>query len=148
MSHYLKEFPDYDAPLPTLEGFSDDSWHNDTCPSLVNPALGLKLWCEYINEDKRECGGARYALHNHEDCTLILASDDIAAIQLAVYIEAMKQEIAQDTVLASCKSFSELHDHCDANMLGFEYLPEFSSTNDMIDFANKGSDAIDQWLKK
>lgn len=86
MSHYLKEFPDYDAPLPTLEGFSDDSWHNDTCPSLVNPALGLKLWCEYVNEDKRESEGARYALHRHDDSDnlLILESDSLDDIKKAI----------------------------------------------------------------
>lgn len=86
MSHYLREFPDYDAELPTLEGFVDDSWHNDTCPSLVNPALGLKLWCEYVNEDKRECGGARYALHRHDDNdnSFIVESNNLDDIKKAI----------------------------------------------------------------
>jgi hypothetical protein len=86
MTHYLREFPDYDAELPTLEGFSDDSWHNDTCPSLVNPALGLKLWCEYADENKRECGGARYALHQHDEGNnlLILESDNLDDIKKAI----------------------------------------------------------------
>jgi hypothetical protein len=67
--------------------------------------------------------------------------------KLNKYISAIKSEILQDTVLSSCKTFAELHDYCDANALGEEYLPEFSTTNEMIEFANKGMDVIDAWLK-
>jgi hypothetical protein len=68
--------------------------------------------------------------------------------QLNQYIAAIKREILQDTVLANCKTFAELHDYCDANTLGEECLPEFLTTNEMIEFANKGMDAVDAWLKE
>ena len=32
--NYKDEFPAFDDVLPTLEGFEDSSWHNDSCPSL------------------------------------------------------------------------------------------------------------------
>jgi len=66
---------------------------------------------------------------------------------LALYIAAIKKEILEDTVLADCKTFSELHDHCDANMLGFESMPEFDTDEQMIDFANAGMDVVDAWLR-
>jgi hypothetical protein len=84
MSHYLKEFPDYDAPLPTFEGFVDDSWHNDTCPSLVNFDLNLKLYCDYAAEDKRECGGNRFTLCYLKNMGYIADSDDIEVIKQAI----------------------------------------------------------------
>ena len=67
---------------------------------------------------------------------------------LALYIAAIKKEILEDTVLADCKTFAELHDYCDANMLGFESMPEFDTDEQMIDFANAGMNAIDAWLRK
>lgn len=60
---YLKAFPDYDDTLPTLAGFVDDSYKNDTCPSLYNEALNLKLWIDWKDETKREFPHCeRYAL--------------------------------------------------------------------------------------
>lgn len=70
------------------------------------------------------------------------------ATELDIYIAAIKSEIIEDNVLANCKTFAELHNYCDANALGEEYLPEFPTTNEMIDFANKGMDVIDAWLKE
>ena len=71
--------------------------------------------------------------------------------QLALYIAAIKREILQDTVLSDCKTFAQLHDYCDANMLGFECLPEYVEGTDMtertMDFANQAQTAIDQWLR-
>ena len=87
MSLYLREFPDYDAELPTLNGFVDNSWHNNTCPSLINDKFGLILWCEYADENKRECGGARYVLHRLDDddnYSSISESDNLADIRKAI----------------------------------------------------------------
>jgi hypothetical protein len=43
------EFSDYPlADLPAMpEGFLDSSWHNDTCPSYTNDALGLRIFIDY-----------------------------------------------------------------------------------------------------
>jgi hypothetical protein len=63
------------------------------------------------------------------------------------YIESMKKEILADPVLAACTSFSQLHNYCDANLLGDIESRTFVDTEQMIDFANKGMDAINAWLK-
>lgn len=63
------------------------------------------------------------------------------------YVASMVWEIITDPVLAACTSFSQLHDYCDANVLGDIDSREFANTEEMIDFANKGMDAIDTWLK-
>lgn len=47
---YKSAFPSFDDELPVLEGFYDDSWHNDACPSLCKD-LGndryLKIYIDY-----------------------------------------------------------------------------------------------------
>lgn len=63
------------------------------------------------------------------------------------YIDSIKSEILSDLVLAACTSFSQLHNFCDANVLGDIESREFADTEEMIDFANKGMNAIDAWLK-
>jgi hypothetical protein len=88
MSHYLKEFPDYDAELPTLTGFVDDSWHNDTCPSLFNATYNLKLWCEYANPEFRQ-NDKRFILYYQDieeslNDRLLLESDSLDAIKQAI----------------------------------------------------------------
>ena len=88
MTHYLTEFPDYDSTLPILDGFADDSWHNDTCPSLLNKELGLKLWCEYANPELR-VGTKRFILYYQDiDDSLndefILETDSIVEIKQVI----------------------------------------------------------------
>jgi hypothetical protein len=82
-----------------------------------------------------------------EVCALIENHKEAPSL-LDIYIAAIKKEILEDTVLADCKTFAELHDYCDANMLGFESMPEFDDDEKMIDFANEGMNAIDAWLRK
>ena len=60
MTHKL--FCNYDGELPKLDGFVDDSWCNDVCPSMLNEARNLKLWVDYTDPNRRECGGMRYTL--------------------------------------------------------------------------------------
>ena len=59
---YLQEFPNYDDTLPTLEGFSDSSWHNDVCPSISDdndsdPEECIFIFCDY-KEKTRKIGRA------------------------------------------------------------------------------------------
>jgi hypothetical protein len=90
MSHYLREFPDYDSILPILDGFFDNSWHNDTCPSLINTNWDLVLWCEYADLKLRE-NSKRFILY-HQDVkeplndVLILESDSLDEIKEAIAI--------------------------------------------------------------
>jgi hypothetical protein len=69
-------------------------------------------------------------------------------ILIQEYVDSMKKEILADPVLAACKTFAELHDYCDANVLGDIEDRHFACTNDMIDFANEGMDVIDAWLQE
>lgn len=57
-----KVFDNYDGELPKLDGFVDVSWKNDACPSLLNEEREYKLWVDYVDPNKRECGGMRYTL--------------------------------------------------------------------------------------
>jgi hypothetical protein len=85
---YRKAFPDFDSELPCIEGFIDDSWRNDVCPSLYNKTLNLKLFCDYLNPEKRECGGKRYSLQQHDEEMsledIILESESLEDVLLAI----------------------------------------------------------------
>lgn len=64
---YQTEFPDFDTELPTLEGFHDESWHNDACPKLVSEDRKLGIWVDYLDPDLRESsGGKRFIVSNFE----------------------------------------------------------------------------------
>lgn len=63
---YRSEFPEFgeipEAAQLIALGFSDISWHNDTCPSFVSADLKTRIWVEHENfrmredqEDERFC---------------------------------------------------------------------------------------------
>jgi hypothetical protein len=83
MTHKL--FCNYDGELPTLDGFVDDSWRNDVCPSMLNEARNLKLWVDYTDPNRRECGGARYTLceynGNSDQYVELLATESLTDIE-------------------------------------------------------------------
>jgi len=54
---YKREFRYFDFEIPPLpEGFRDDSWHNNVCPSFVKVLDGqiITLWVDYKNPKRRE----------------------------------------------------------------------------------------------
>lgn len=62
------EFPDYDdvnwQGIKIPAGFKGSSWHNDTCPSILNEELGIKIFIDYKNKEAREFGGiGRFSLN-------------------------------------------------------------------------------------
>jgi len=79
-----KLFDNYDGTLPVIDGFIEDSWRNDACPSMINEKRGLKLWVDYVNPDLRECSGKRYTLCEYDDntenyvCNELLATDSLS----------------------------------------------------------------------
>ena len=82
---YKYEFPDYDDELPVIDGFKDESWHNDVCPSLDYPLGGeniLRIWFDYANPEMRECGGDQFALGIGEYSQLqgLMGSNDLNEI--------------------------------------------------------------------
>ena len=55
--NYKKEFPRYDDELPTLDGFSDSSWHNDACPSLmkhIDDSTFIQIFCDYKDQNESD----------------------------------------------------------------------------------------------
>lgn len=61
MPSFYQCFPDYDDELPTLEGFYDSSYKNDSCPSLSDdadpdPENCLFIFCDYKEPSRRDCG--------------------------------------------------------------------------------------------
>jgi len=55
---YKTEFPRYDDELPTLKGFTDSSWHNDACPSLMKhiDEIGtfIQIFCDYKDQEESD----------------------------------------------------------------------------------------------
>lgn len=66
MTSFREQFPNYPASaMPTLpEGFVDQSWRNDTCPSFIHATAGLLLWVDYPDMTRRELSGPRFTLCN------------------------------------------------------------------------------------
>lgn len=63
--NYRQEFRNFDFDIPHLEGFIDNSWHNDVCPSFVrklNDSKEVVVWVNYADESRRECGGKQFAI--------------------------------------------------------------------------------------
>jgi hypothetical protein len=90
---YKNEFPAFDYDLPELgKGWEDNSWHNDSCPSLDYPLEGeeiVRIWFDYANPEDRECEGPRYVLAvgiYGETLEGILSSDNLEVI--LAYIKA------------------------------------------------------------
>lgn len=98
MANYQQEFPDFAAAdLPAIpQGFEDSSWHNDACPSFISAELGLRIWINYADKEKREQqGDSRFGLqveNTDDDITDPVNSDDWAVI-----LEAVEEERAEIT---------------------------------------------------
>lgn len=64
MRNIKSEFADYDSILPSIKGFIDTSWHNDSCPSIskeIKDDCYYQIFCDYLDENKREYkGNKRY----------------------------------------------------------------------------------------
>jgi hypothetical protein len=67
--NYRTEFPHFDFEIPTIpEGFVDSSWHNNVCPSFerkLNDTHSITLWVNYLDENRRECGGFQFVVTVH-----------------------------------------------------------------------------------
>lgn len=83
---FRKEFPDYDAAtLPAIpDSWTDQSWHNDTCPSFCT-GNGVVVFVDYGDTAKREFSdGVRFTVHTDPEMTnsndVLLETDDWAAV--------------------------------------------------------------------
>lgn len=64
---YLREFPDFDDELKSIEGFKDDSWHNDAMPKIIRsfyekdksyPVRTVEVFQDYAQSSRSEFGEA------------------------------------------------------------------------------------------
>jgi hypothetical protein len=97
---YKNEFPDFAYDLPDLgEGWQDNSWHNDSCPSLDYPLEGdqmLRIWFQESNPEERECGGKQFVLvvGAYGDSNHLMESDDLSAVLAFIKANKLTKEIA------------------------------------------------------
>lgn len=163
--NYYHEWPS--IPIPEWlqkQGWNDRSYHNDLCArSEVDLFDGrtLRVWVDHLDKARREFPEyTRYAIYVHADDDdldgqeIYLGESDTEAAQ-AVFrflvhftVESMKNDIAEDPRLLACRSYSELHDHCDANLLGCsEWAFETFGADYHVDVFNAASDIVSAWLK-
>ena len=71
--------------------------------------------------------------------------------KLEGYVKEVKRLITVDldngTMPKDVKTFSELHDHVDANEYLIQGMPDYDWGPDTFDFANRVSDIVDTWLR-
>lgn len=89
--NYLKEFPMFDDVLPSIEGFCDSSWHNDSCPSLTKELPNGDMICFYIDYKNKKLSDFAdlegdlykrfrlylYPLNREDDYKVLKESDDL-----------------------------------------------------------------------
>jgi hypothetical protein len=100
---YREEFPDFDDELPVIDGFSDQSWHNDACPRLIDDELHLVLYVDYLNPalsdlpEAREAGMGRYVMKHLDEENYVLQSDDDLVIDTDDFLAVLAkiEEIRQ-----------------------------------------------------
>jgi hypothetical protein len=130
----FKEHSEVERPAWLGEAWEDNSWHNDACPQAVlyleireYPQAVIQFWINYPPAE-RELGPAfevRYLNDWGNDSSLdelLYRGEDEAAAQMweraARTAKSMIDAILARPDLNACKTFAELHNHCDANVLG------------------------------
>jgi len=88
-----------------------------------------------------------FGQHDQKSFLFFTTETPTHSAEMLVYIESIQDEILADAQLSLCTSFAELHDFCDANVLGDIEERTFATSEEMITFANEGMNAIDLWLK-
>lgn len=140
---FRTEFPAFDVCPQAVQllaaGFSDESWHNDACPSFHSPDGTRRVWADFADADLRDSDAPRFgvqALDGEEAGEYLLSTDSWAevcallglpvpsavqmlasqfALSLLGHIgaEALEQVRAANDEPGVCSS----HNHCDANMV-------------------------------
>lgn len=145
---YVREFPSYgQLGFDIPEGFVDESYHNDVCPSFVGK--GYILWANWASREDREFDVDRYALcvvypegeqdfvmgsENIDEVLRFIAATEKYSAEQRVFIGGRVTRIKAEvlnavgygtpfydggkTVPFNITSFGDLHDYCDANELG------------------------------
>jgi hypothetical protein len=92
MNNYKREFHNFDFDIPDIKGFIDASWHNDISPSFerkYSETEYVKFWIDYLDPDKRECGGKQFTviLKPFDD----MSNDFIQIIETDSFDEALEK---------------------------------------------------------
>ena len=142
-----RRFKEHDVARPEWladkDGWFDQSWHNDALPHVsmfltANESDGpcVEFWVNYEHATDREVPPRYMAVfqrswvvENGGDAVLYDGDDEAVAKQWARASRIAKTiipEILAEPVLLACRTFSELHEHVDANVLGEQeqYLEE------------------------
>lgn len=63
------EFPGWEPEACAFipDGFIDASWHNDVAPSIASENGRVRVFLDFADEEKRECGGLRYSVSAYDD---------------------------------------------------------------------------------
>ena len=131
------QFKEHEVERPQFLGaaWEDTSWHNDAMPHATlylddhdNPQAVIDFWVNYAKPEDREVGelyevvlARDWGAESSSDVSLYLGDDPAQAIiweRAARTARSMIREILARPELVACRNFSELHDHCDANILG------------------------------
>lgn len=133
----MTQFKEHEVERPAWLGadWEDNSWHNDAMPHALlylvqsaYPQAVIEFWVNYPGSEDREIG-TRYEVlflrdwgnDSGADVLLWRGEDEAAAViweRAARTAKSMIAIIAARPDLNACGSFDELHDHCDANILG------------------------------
>ena len=69
--NYKTEFPQFDDNISLPEGWEDESWHNNACPSFSKPLndnFRVVLWYDYKKPELRDSPSLkRFSLDVHEN---------------------------------------------------------------------------------
>jgi len=87
---YRTEFPDFDpTTLPAIpDGWTDQSWHNDACPSF-NTGRGMVVFIDFARVTRRQIDmGGRFVVapdpETDDRSDALLVTDDWSAVLLFV----------------------------------------------------------------
>lgn len=162
----FKEHSDVPRPDWLGEAWHDDSWHNDAlphCSLFLTPNEDdgpvVECWVNWADPKEREIPPRyivdfmrSYTAESGWDASLYEGEDEEQAklfVQAAEIAKTIIADIWWDAKLSAAKTFSELHDYCDANMLGAQatIVDESGDVNEWADVLNAAQDIVDIYLR-
>jgi|Laugrespbdmm15dd_1035085.scaffolds.fasta_scaffold82834_2 hypothetical protein len=85
--NYKTEFPQFDDSISLPEGWEDESWHNNACPSFSKPLKNnqrLVLWYDYKSPELRDSPSLKrfglYVEENDECIENLCMSDNLEEV--------------------------------------------------------------------
>ena len=118
---------------------TDESWHNDACPSFTRyyPEIGeqtnIRLWVDHPDPGQREVQFLRFALSIEPLCYAergreeVIATEDLPELlrtmiwtdrMITSRFREMKQLRGNGKLPRTVSSWADVHNFCDANVLG------------------------------